>query len=125
MTKYCDKCEEPMARAEEATLIDGEILCLDCLPENQLTFEQFQATRKKVTAPYGYMDDSKTKETAFTYMGTFERFIEDSSHICIWTDEELIKKHGGKYWLILDRSEYNSNDLEQLEKMLFEFMQEN
>jgi len=40
MTNYCNKCEQPMARAEEATLIDGEILCLDCLPENQMTNQE-------------------------------------------------------------------------------------
>jgi len=91
-----------------------------------VNFKQFQATRKKVTAPYGYMDDiTDDIETAFTYMGTFERFIEESYHISIWTNEELIKKHGGKYCLILMNCEYNSNDLEQLEKMLFEFIQEN
>jgi len=33
MTHYCYKCEEPMARDEEASLVDGKILCLDCVPE--------------------------------------------------------------------------------------------
>ena len=118
MPYYCDKCENVIDRPEELTRIEGEDFCLDCAP---VSFKQFQETRKKVTAPYGYMDDSKTKETAFT---SCPKSLA-SSHICIWTDEELIKKHGGKYWLVLMNCEYNSNDLEQLEKMLFEFMQEN
>ena len=28
---YCDKCEQHCGRDEEATLVDGQILCLNCL----------------------------------------------------------------------------------------------
>ena len=33
MPTYCDKCEEVIARPEELTRIDGDDLCLDCVPE--------------------------------------------------------------------------------------------
>jgi len=118
MTKYCDKCEEPMARAEEATLIDGERLCLDCLPENQMTFEQFQATRKKVTAPYMPMNEDGDY---YTYLDTFTgegvEYVEECINITIFDD--------GTYYVMLDRSEYQSSNLEEIEKLLFEFYQEN
>ena len=118
MTNYCNKCEQPMARDEEASLVDGDILCLNCLPENQMTFQQFQATRKKVTAPYMFGNDP---ELFNTYLGTFTgegtEYVEDTSHICISDDDQ--------YYLFLGNTEHYSNNLEELEKLLFEWIQEN
>ena len=163
---YCSKCEDKMARSEEATMIDGEILCLNCVPmthedcwtcnhcqvvhtpemtighqdehgktctacwgdiqlsikeEEADQFKSWQSTRKKVTRYYDTNDGNDPKETAFVYGDNGGEYICESYHILIWDDEELIKKHGGKYYLILDRGEYNSNDLNELEKLLYEW----
>ena len=88
-------------------------------------FRAFQSSRKKVTRYYDTNDGNDPKETAFVYVDNGGEYICESYNILIWSDEELIKKHGGKYYLILDRSEYNSNDLEQLERMLFEWVRDN
>ena len=31
MPHYCNQCESAIGRDEEASMVDGEILCLDCL----------------------------------------------------------------------------------------------
>ena len=40
MTHYCNKCEQAMGREEEASLVDGKILCLDCLDDKNKPAEQ-------------------------------------------------------------------------------------
>jgi len=109
----------------------------------KMTLKQFQQTRKKVTGFYDYTDEEQgiPQVTAYTYWDTYDETIEGSNmvcectHITIWdattvaptgqSYSELIKQFGGKYHLLLDRSEYNSNNLEELEKLLFEWTQEN
>jgi len=113
------------------------------MKSKEMTLKQFQQTRKKVTGFYDYTDEEQgiPQVTAYTYWDTYDETIEGSNmvcectHITIWdattvaptgqSYSELIKQFGGKYHLLLDRSEYNSNNLEELEKLLFEWTQEN
>lgn len=86
--------------------------------------KQFQQTRKKVTAYYDCCDEESgvPKETAYTYANTFQEFIGECNHICIWDNVDIINKHNGKYYLILENCEYNSNDLNELEVLLWDWM---
>ena len=89
----------------------------------KMTFKQFQQTRRKVTAPYmGDEGENPEGETAFTYLNSFNKYIGESYAISCdprWTTSE------GKFYLILGNAEYNSNNLEELESLLFEWIQEN
>ena len=87
-----------------------------------------QATRKKVTGSYQDHDDPDDVVTALTYMDSFrdtethsanvpDQYVSESYHIL-----KLEDSPDGKYYLIIETSEYSSDDLEELEKLLCEWM---
>jgi len=85
------------------------------IPQN---FKQFQSTRKKVTAPYMPMNEDGDY---YTYLDTFTgegvEYVEECINITILDS--------GTYYVMIDRSEYNSTNLEELERILFEWIQDN
>ena len=87
--------------------------------DNMEHLKTMQATRKKVTGRYDNHEDPADVVTAFTYMDTWtdDGLVYDTYHIL-----ELEDSPDGKYYLIIETSEYSSDDLEELEKLLCEWM---
>lgn len=80
-----------------------------------MTFEQFQATRKAcenlgaaINAEFG-----DTPVGGFTYLDAL--YIEDTAS---WTD--TVAKPG-RYYLLINRSDWFSDDLEPLERRLYDY----
>ena len=84
-----------------------------------MTFEQFQATRTDcddlgAVLSDGFWDDAEKPAKGFIYLGCL--FIEKvQDH---WPDAS---KAEGKYHLIIERSEWITDDLESLERRLYAF----
>ena len=88
----------------------------------QLTFKQFQATRKRVQAPYmAFNDDGDF----YTYNGTFTgegvEYVEDCTHIEIFTEEQNYPEDA-TFHLVLGNEEWESPDLEKLERLLYNWV---
>ena len=86
---------------------------------SQEFFKEFQATRKKVR---GKQDSWNCVMDAYTYLNTFEGvdYIDHALHINLTGDEA--DTLGGKYYLLIERSEWISDDLAELEYELFKFI---
>jgi hypothetical protein len=83
-----------------------------------MTFEQFQATRKHCNDLGKALGDARWEDgpagTGFLYLDAL--YIEDvPSH---WPDAA---KAQGNHYLILERCEWITDDLESLERRLYEF----
>jgi hypothetical protein len=88
-----------------------------------MTFEEFQATRrpsenlsKDLPGVYFYNDDPIS--AGFIYLNSL--YIEDVHKF--WPETA---KREGKYYLLLERSEWISNDLADLERKLYDFAIDN
>jgi len=87
-----------------------------------------QATRKKVTGSYENHDDPDDVVTALTYMDSWTEggYVMETYHILVNVDGRFNfgrpDGEGKKYYLIIETSEYTSDDLEELEKLLCEWM---
>jgi len=87
-----------------------------------------QATRKKVTGSYQDHDDPNDIVTALTYMDSWTEggYVMETYHILVNVDGRFNfgrpDGEGKKYYLIIENCEYTSNDLEELEKLLCEWM---
>jgi hypothetical protein len=97
--------------------------------KEERTFKQFQATRVEVRAPYmGERGEDPSGTPAMVYLNSLDKYIGESLHIGIdpsdFNGEPIANEGGKKYYLILENAEYNSNKLEELEKLLFEWIQE-
>lgn len=79
-----------------------------------MTFEQFQATKQHASDFGAVLKDAGLIGLAgFLYVG--ELYIGDTN---VWPG---CAHKEGRYYLLIDRSEYVSNDLEQLERLLYKF----
>jgi len=84
-----------------------------------MTFRQFQATKKSLTL---------SQWDELTQNPMFEDYSDDSKILCYvdglgiadLSDTDMFK-NGGKYQLILERSEFNSDDLSELEFELYKW----
>jgi len=89
-----------------------------------------QATRKKVTGSYENHDDPDDVVTALTYLDSWtdRGYVCETCHILVNVDGRFNfgrpDGEGKKYYLMVDRSEYTSDDLEELEKLLCEWLTE-
>ena len=84
-----------------------------------MTFEQFQATRTRVTdletaINTSIYDDPVIKVPGLIYLGTL--YIEEAHDN--WTD---LAREGGKYFLVVHNRDWLSDDLETLERHLYEY----
>jgi hypothetical protein len=85
-----------------------------------MTFTEFQATKHEVDADAmeksGYtIDDARTARGLMYEGGLVIEYTNTSA----WA--EAPRKEQGEYYLILERSEYISNDLPQLERLLYQW----
>ena len=115
----------------EHFLCDGcyeEFFATDTSEDKKLlTFEQFQETRKEVRGPYmGDRGEDPSGTPAMVYLNSDKGvYIGESYHISINPSDfngEPIEDTGKKYYLILMNAEYNSDNLEELEKILFDWL---
>jgi hypothetical protein len=81
-----------------------------------MTFEQFQATRKQCdNLGEALRDEMLMSEKGLLYCGCL--FIEDTN---AWpTDAPGYSK--GRWYTLIGRSEYQSDDLQSIERKLYEF----
>ena len=84
-----------------------------------MTFEQFQATRKRTTdleteINTSIYDDPSIKVPGLVYLGGL--YIEESHSN--WTD---VAREGGKYFLVIGNCDWLCDDLETLERHLYDF----
>jgi len=86
---------------------------------NEDMFKRFQDSCKFVTAHYD--GDQEGLECAYTYSNTFDEGMNlcDASHIMIWTGKEL----SPTFNLIIGTRAIVSNDLEYVERELFDYIQ--
>lgn len=86
---------------------------------DKMTFEKFQATKKEcadLAAALGSenWEDAKHTPTGFIYLGSL--YIENV--LPHWPERARAE---GRYYLILNRDEYITDDLELLERKLFDW----
>lgn len=83
-----------------------------------MTFAQFQSTRRAVSDLGAVINDEMLAGSpGLLYCNVL--YIEDTTH---WTDDAPGKGHG-RWYTLIGRAEYQSDDLTTIEQRLYEFAQ--
>ena len=117
--EYQEHCDGLLkANAEEILLFTVNFF-LDNNQEH--LFGAFQSTRqyKKDSEPY----HGDHVMEGYAYLNTYEHFLTECLYIEITNGEWIPPNHsvGGKYGVTIDRSNFTSDNLEELERHVFKF----
>ena len=81
-----------------------------------MNFKQFQDTKKKMSNPKDSESYTEGVIGAFVYLDSFMEGYGITESICIEILDEKLP-----YYIMIDRSDYQTDNLEKLEKLLYSF----
>ena len=99
MPTYCDKCSEVIDRPEELTRIDGDDLCLDCVPEPYGDFVRHVESTSQ--AIYDNLPNPSDVEQTISDLNTHVLGTEEHDRDLLNTAAFFLEDHLKKFYAIM------------------------